>query len=293
MTENKKIVLVGPAGVGKTSIYNSFFEMGNPKSLLDNPLEPTRGINSSLYSLSDSQFGVFDLAGQENDLWLSTNQDIFNNSNLIICIFEVMTSLESIITFLIKILQIKKRLHLSECKIITFIHKIDLVEPSYVFHKIKAIDNFFKTQYRRGQEIEIYKTSIAEEFFFSTYSILGEILNLLFNQEEQVQISDKELTNTKTEIKILQKMEKEVYYDKEDLSRELNLKINDINSHIDRLLQINFVQSDEALKSFKLTERSYFFKVGLDKEFSSSIKDDFERNIESFHTFLSLNKIIA
>ena len=293
MKESKKMVLVGPPGVGKTSIYNSFFEMGNPKTLLDDSLEPTRGINSSLYSLFDSHFGVFDLAGQENDLWLSTNRDIFNNSNLIICIFEVMTSLESIISFLVKILQIKKRLHLSECKIITFIHKIDLVEPSYVFHKIKAIDNFFKTQYRRGQEIEIYKTSITEEFFFSTYSILGEILRLLFNHEERTQIGEKELADIKNEIELLLKMEKEVYYNKEILSRELNFKIDDINSHIDRLLQINFVQSNDALNSFKLTERSYFFKIGLEKEFSNAIIDNFERYIESFHIFLSLNKIIA
>ena len=293
MKESKEMVLVGPAGVGKTSIYNSYFEMGNPKTLLDHSLEPTRGINSSLYSLYDSHFGVFDLAGQENDLWLSTSQDVFNHSNLIICIFDVMNSLESIISFLIKILQIKKRLHISDCKIITFIHKVDLVEPSYVFHKIKAIDDFFKSQYRRGQEIEIYKTSIAEEFFFSTYSILGEILNLLFYQEGRSHIGDKELVNITNEIKMLLKMEKEVYYDKKNLSSVFNFKMDDVNSHIDRLLEINFVQNNEALNSFKLTERSYFFKIGLEKEFSNVINDDFEKNFKSYHIFLSLNKIIA
>lgn len=293
MKESKKMVLVGPAGVGKTSIYNSYFEMGNPKTLLDEPLEPTRGINSSLYSLFNSQFGLFDLAGQENDLWLSTNQDVFNHSNLIICIFDVMNSLESIISFLIKILQIKKRLHISECKIITFIHKIDLAEPSYVYHKIKAIDDFFRSQYRRGQEIEIYKTSIAEEFFFSTYSILGEILNLLFNQEERTKIGEKELTYIKNDIKMLLKMEKGVYYEKKNLSREFDFKMDDVEAQIDRLLQINFVQYNKALNSFKLTERSYFFKIGLEKEFSIALSDEFERNFESFHIFLSLNKIIA
>ncbi len=204
-----------------------------------------------------------------------------------------MNSLELIISFLTKILQIKKQLHLSECKIITFIHKIDLVEPSYVFHKIKAIHDFFKSQYRRGLEIEIYKTSIAEEFFFSTYSILGEILNLLFNQEDRAQIGEKELANIKNEIKMLLKMEKEVYYDKEILSREFDFKIDDVNLHIDRLLQINFVESNETLNTFKLTERSYFFKIGLEKEFSNATNDDFERNLESFRIFLSLNKIIA
>ena len=293
MKESKKIVLVGPAGVGKTSIYNSYFEMGNPKTLLNHSLEPTRGINSNLYSLFDSSFGVFDLAGQENDLWLSTNQDVFNHSDLIICIFDVMNSLELIVSFLIKILQIKKRLHISDCKIITFIHKVDLVEPSYVFHKIKAIDDFFKSQYRRGQEIEIYKTSISEEFFFSTHSILGEILNLLFNQEEQAHIGEKELANITNEIKMLLKMEKKVFYDKKEISRELNFKIDDVNSHLNRLLHINFVQINETLNIFKLTERSYYFKVGLEKKFSNVINDDFEKNFESYHIFLSLNKINA
>ena len=86
-------------------------------------------------------------------------------------------------------------------------------------------------------------------------------------------------------------MEKEVYYDKEILSREFDFKMNDVESHIDRLLQINFVQSSKNLNSFKLTERSYFFKIGLEKEFLNAINDDFERNLESFHIFLSLNKI--
>jgi len=293
MKESKKMILVGPAGAGKTSIFNSYFEMGNPKTLLDDSLEPTRGINSIIYSLFNSHFGVFDLAGQENGLWLSTNQDIFKHSNLIICIFDVMNSLESIISFLIKILQIKTRLRLSECKIITFVHKIDLVEPSYVFHKIKAIADFFISQYRRGQEIDIYKTSITEEFFFSTYSILGEILNLLFNQEERTKIGEKELTYIKNDIKMLLKMEKGVYYDKKNLSREFDFKMDDVEAQIDRLLQINFVQYNKALNSFKLTERSYFFKIGLEKEFSNAINDDFERNFEAFHIFLSLNKIIA
>ena len=293
MIESKKMVLVGPAGVGKTSICKSYFDMGNPKTLLDVSLQPTRGINSNMYSLFNSQFGVFDLAGQENEIWLSSNQNVFDNSNLIICIFDVMNSLESIISFLIKILQIKKRLGLSECKIITFIHKIDLVEPSYVFHKIKAISDFFKSRYRRGQEIEIYKTSIAEEFFFSTFSIIGESLNLLFKQEEWSQIGENELANIKNEINLLRKMKKGVYYDEKILYRDFDFKLDDFRSHIDRLLQINFVQSNEALNSFKLTERSYFFKFGLEKEFLNALNNDFEGNFESYYIFLSLNKVIA
>ena len=95
----------------------------------------------------------------------------------------MMNSLESIVSFLIKIIKIKTKLNLSKCKIFAFLHKIDLVKPSYLFQKIKAIIDFFKLQYHRGQEIEIFKTSITEDFFFDTYNIIGGILSLLFQKD--------------------------------------------------------------------------------------------------------------
>jgi len=183
MIEGKKIVLIGPPRAGKTSIYKVYFEMCNPLKLLDISLEPTRGINSSVYSLFNSNLGIFDLAGQENEVWLRTNIEVFDQSNVIICIFDVMNSLESIVSFLIKIIKIKTKLNLSKCKIFAFLHKIDLVKPSYLFQKIKAIIDFFKLQYHRGQEIEIFKTSITEDFFFDTYNIIGGILSLLFQKD--------------------------------------------------------------------------------------------------------------
>ncbi|MEE9378626.1 MAG: ADP-ribosylation factor-like protein [Candidatus Lokiarchaeia archaeon] len=166
MIENKKIVLTGPAGAGKTSIYNTYFEMWNPRSVLEIPLEPTRGINSGLYSLFNTKLGIFDLAGQENDIWLTSNKNVFKQSNAIICIFDATNSVESIVTFLIKIIQIKHKLNLLDCTIYAFMHKIDLIEPTYAFQKIKAIGDFFKSQYRKGQEIEIFKTSIVKISFF-------------------------------------------------------------------------------------------------------------------------------
>ena len=183
MIEGKKIVLIGPPGAGKTSIYKVYFEMCNPLKLLDISLEPTRGINSSVYSLFNSNLGILDLAGQENEVWLTPNIEVFDQSNVIICIFDVMNSLESIVSFLIKIIKIKTKLNLSKCKIFAFLHKIDLVKPSYLFQKIKAIIDFFKLQYHRGQEIEIFKTSITEDFFFDTYNIIGGILSLLFQKD--------------------------------------------------------------------------------------------------------------
>ena len=53
MIKDKKIVIVGPPGTGKTTIKKVFFEMGNPFKFLNVSLEPTRGIDSSVFSLFD------------------------------------------------------------------------------------------------------------------------------------------------------------------------------------------------------------------------------------------------
>ncbi|MEJ2279364.1 MAG: hypothetical protein P8Y70_16730 [Candidatus Lokiarchaeota archaeon] len=94
--------MTGPPDSGKTTIKTVFFHFGNPIMLLKDPMDPTRGINSSIFSIFDSELGIFDLAGQENKIWFTQEKEIFNKSNVIICIFDVRSSLESIISFLIE-----------------------------------------------------------------------------------------------------------------------------------------------------------------------------------------------
>ena len=89
MVEKKKIVFVGPSGVGKTTIKNVFFEMANPLYLLKNSIPPTRGFNSTSYHFQDDEVGVFDLAGQENENWFNQEREIFAYTNLIICVLDV------------------------------------------------------------------------------------------------------------------------------------------------------------------------------------------------------------
>ena len=55
-----KILILGRAGTGKTSIKKIVFEGLDPKDLLYNPLEPTRGISPSVYSWLDLKIGLFD-----------------------------------------------------------------------------------------------------------------------------------------------------------------------------------------------------------------------------------------
>jgi len=116
--------------------------------------------------------------------------------------------------------------NLSDRKIFAFLHKINLVKPSYLFQKIKAINDFFKLQYHKGQEIEIFKTSITEDFFFDTYNIIGGILSLLF-QKDLIPISRNEFQALKKEILIVLKIENSLRYNKEALMNLIShLKFN-------------------------------------------------------------------
>ena len=61
----KKILLLGRASTGKTTIKKILFEGKDPKDLLYSPLAPTRGITPSIYSWLDLDLGLFDSSGQE------------------------------------------------------------------------------------------------------------------------------------------------------------------------------------------------------------------------------------
>jgi len=45
--------------------------MVSPLKLLKNTLDPTRGINSTIYSFFELDLGIFDLAGQEKANYIS------------------------------------------------------------------------------------------------------------------------------------------------------------------------------------------------------------------------------
>ena len=98
--EIKKVVLVGPPNSGKTTIKKVFLNNSDPSNILKNPLAPTRGCEIHTFNIMKNKISFFDLAGQENKSWMTEDGNIFKESNLIICIFEVQKSLEEIIQFL-------------------------------------------------------------------------------------------------------------------------------------------------------------------------------------------------
>ncbi len=291
MNQNKKIVLIGPPNAGKSTIKKVFFEKENPISLLNKPLLPSRGIGSNIYSIFKSKLGVFDLAGQENHFWFSNKaNEIFRESNIIICIFDITNHLESIISFLVNIYKIKKELNLYNCQISAFLHKIDLVNTSYVNQKFKIVKDFITYQHPKGRDFKIYTTSITKDFFFDTYYIFTKILNSLC-QKNLIQISINELEKLKTEILILLKNEVFVKYHKNKLIHQFDLSSNEAENHLKRLQKLGFIKTYENFNYFLLNERAKILKSSINKELNKINYVGIKEGVELFHTFLDLTKM--
>ncbi|MBN1215049.1 MAG: hypothetical protein JXA99_06340 [Candidatus Lokiarchaeota archaeon] len=292
MTNKKKIILVGPPAAGKTTITKVFFQKSNPKILLEKPLEPTRGVHTSLFSLFNSELGIFDLAGQENQNWFSKDNDIFEHSNIITCIFDINSSLENITSFLNNIIDIKAKFDsLSECKIFSFLHKIDTVDNSYLNEKINAIKNYYKRKFpSNGFYMEIFGTSIAKENYYPTFHILSNILISIY-PEDNASINLSEYENIKQDLKIIANCKLSVKYKVLNLSNKFNLSFDVLKFHLERLDKLGMIEYLSYKNFIRLTYRSELLKKDLKKEIDDMDKIREDNDIKLFNIFLNLNKI--
>ena len=287
----KKITLVGPPNSGKTTIVKVFFEMVNPNNLLQDSLDPSKGLNSNMFSLFDVKLGIFDLAGQENENWFTKDSEIFRESDLIICIFDITSPLDSIIGFLINIFRLKKKLNLLSCKIITLLHKRDLVNIQYPNITSSFIKTQLKNQGITEQETIIYSTSITKDYFFLTYSVIFEILNFVKRSDKTI-LSDSEFNHLKTELSIILKCKHSIKYNKGDIAKYFNLDESEILLHLNRLEYLGFIRHPIFEPySFFLTSRAYWFKTGLEREEEKTNHGKINEGIKIIHTFLNINTI--
>ena len=290
MISKKKIVLVGPSGVGKTTLQKVYFEHVSPISLLEEPLQPSRGINSRIYTTTRTDLGVFDLAGQENEIWFSDKgKEAFSETNIIICVFDISNSLESIIKFLINIYKLKKALYLQSCRIVAFLHKIDLRSNSYVNNKLKTIQEFITIQHPQGRDFKIYQTSITKDNFYNTFCIITEILKLII-KSNKIPIKHEEFQKLKNHLSIILKSDFNVRYSIDKLSQKFKFNSKEAKLYIEELDKIGFVESFDEFKFFKLTNSAYYFKSGLEKDIGYNKQSQFNKRIEDFHIFLYLKE---
>jgi GTPase SAR1 family protein len=289
MVETKKIVFVGPPNTGKTTIKSVFFEMANPVKLLKDSLDPTRGVISTIYSLFDLELGIFDLAGQENENWFTKEQDIFNHTNLIICVLDINRYLKDNFAFIDDLIKIYKELKLSFCTIVILLHKIDLMEPLYVQHKFKAFDEYIKNEKKCDFRVQIYSTSITKKFFLQTYDIITEIFS---NSIKDISSSktDSLFQDFRVDLNIILQYDDMKSHNIKELFYDFDLSIKEATPRLRRLERLGFLKFVENLQNFQLTERANFFKKGLEAEERNEKENKINRILESLYLFSNLNK---
>ena len=289
MVETKKVLFIGPPGTGKSTIKNVFFEMVSPLKLLKNTLDPTRGINSSIYSFFNLDLGVFDLAGQENENWFSKDNDIFNHANLILCILDVNRYLGENIEFISDVIRIQNDLKLTNCSIAILLHKIDLIEPLYLQQKLKAINNYLITEKRQDLSSKIYPTSIAKKYFLETYDIMSKLFSNLTDCKAESNY-EKVFQDFKFDLQIIVQYSDLKEHKLTELFYDLNLSSKDATPRLNRLEKLGFIKFAENLRNFQLTERANFFKLGLKPEEIDEKETKINKILESLYIFSNLNQ---
>ena len=176
----KKILLLGRAAAGKTTIKQVIFEGRDPNKLLKNPLSPTRGIESYPYKWMDLALGLFDTSGQELENLLkeeSLQVNVFKSVDVIIYIAEYPRWESNSAEFIDDIQRALKIIHdnAMNTRLILFLNKIDIIGEINLKALIK-IKKMLTKILELPDLPDIYFTSISPNFVYSTYKAFSEIL---------------------------------------------------------------------------------------------------------------------
>jgi len=264
---NTKLIFVGPSGSGKTTLRKVFFEGENSSNLLEYALEPTYGEESLIVKLPrlNKDIGIFDLAGQENQRWLdSEERSIFNNATLILVVIDITLGLDYIEEFVKKITKIRNLLTESTM-IYVLIHKIDLVSQN----DLKKINSGVINTFSNEKSIGFMFTSLKQPFYTQTLSYFIEIIKNCFKDET----ADEGLMfNVIDEsLKIINQIDEDLTISKNTLKDKLNMPEKLLDYLIEHLIlkdhiQISKIKNKEVLS---LTDKGRLNFKNVIRQFSS------------------------
>ncbi|MHA1341016.1 MAG: ADP-ribosylation factor-like protein [Promethearchaeota archaeon] len=217
-----KFVLVGPGGVGKTTLKRIFFEQADPIELLRESIEPTYGPETTQYQIG-KQISVFDLAGQQLEEWLSQSKDIFEETDVLLLIVDSSEDLNKNIELMKKVLEIREEI-CSNAIFGVFFHKIDLLVKKNRDKLAKKLKKYID----EDKKVYIFLTSINGKFFAETYLNFSYLIRKAIRRVEKNKI-DSRIFKMALVNQFLLKKELEISYVSEilDLPEEEAQKILD------------------------------------------------------------------
>ncbi len=269
----RKIVFIGPPGVGKTTLRKIFFEGENSKTLLEFALEPTHGQETIILDLSES-IGIFDLSGQENERWLESDEKkIFVNTGIIVLVHEITAPTKEITNFAKKIVDIRNEV-CPDAIIYLLIHKIDLKSEDEKIKKqvevLRLLENVNK--------MKIRFTSIKGDYFSNTFYLFLELLQDSLGEEYVILQDDFNLLKNIINFLIVFK-EKGVALKNEILEKELVSEAN-LNRVVNALLEQKYLLEEKKNEHilYVLTPKGRNYLDQLVKRFSKEGLQILEEN---------------
>ena len=284
---SKKIIFIGPPGAGKTTLRKVFFEGENCNKLLEYALEPTFGEESLIMRLPgiNEEIGVFDLAGQENERWLnSEDKAIFYNTKVVILVMDVSLSLDYIREFIKRVLNVRNEL-IPTTKIYVIMHKVDLITPK----QIGEIKSVIRSEFSKIELSKFIFTSLKKRYFKQTFSYFIDIMRACLEEE----ILDEGLIfNVIDEsIKLIHLIYKEVVISLDSLYEKLNRPQKLVDCLVESLLHKNHIaiedKANKKLVSLTDSGRSYFKEI-LEAYSREDLSQMPEYQIESMPSFLGV-----
>ncbi|GAB4326965.1 MAG: hypothetical protein Kow0069_33710 [Promethearchaeota archaeon] len=177
-----KIAVMGPSGVGKTTLRKIFFDQSNPIELLAKRLEPTYGVETHRYELGNS-IVVHDLAGQQLDDWLTTSTEVIEGSDLVLLLLDARDPLEENGRLVDKVLRVVERV-CPNATVGAFFHKVDLLNELDLKEVEKYVDRLSVVH----PGLVVASTSFAQRHFLSTFrSFVNLVKECLVRIEQDAQ----------------------------------------------------------------------------------------------------------
>ncbi len=260
----KKLILVGPSGVGKSTLRKWLFEGEDALKLLENPLEPTYGFENFSYRLLKN-LGVFDLAGQEFERWFEEEQEIFDESDIIINVLDARNATKIITDYVLKALVLQKK-RSPAANVFFLIHKLDLIDDIKQNKLQKALDKQTKEILRdHNFSVNWYFTSIKSEYISTAVNAFVELIKKSGLASEDQLDADLIRLNAELFQLLIAKDLVPIDYFHDQLRYRLQKDPNDVQLLIDSYREAGLLQYQEIDNSLmmSLTDdgRAFYGKV--------------------------------